>query len=274
MSVLILLIFITCSSNQNKFIELKNAVNILEKNEKLNYSLSDCHSLEQYDSLYAYFEQHDSLHACHKEIILTKKYKNIEALITNLDENLISYLKGTFGIELKIDFPVLKYKNRAFLMEHSLDSWSSYIIELREPQKATIALMQRGFDSPAHMEIIKIEDPVEEKRNANEPYRVVEEMPQFPNGGEKALLQFLRENTRYPELAKNANIRGNVVISFVIEKDGSIGEIEIVRSLCKSCDEEAIRMVKSMPAWIPGRHNGVNVAVKYTIPVSFPLRSA
>jgi hypothetical protein len=149
---------IMCSSNQNKFIELKDAMNILEKNDTstqdMYYSLSSCHLLRRYDSLYAYLEQYDTLHTDHKEIILTKKYKNIETLITNLDENLIDYIKDTFGIETEIDFPVLKYKNRVFVNIFYLDFSCSFIIELKETQKATITLIYICNNSPAtHWEI-------------------------------------------------------------------------------------------------------------------------
>jgi protein TonB len=95
-------------------------------------------------------------------------------------------------------------------------------------------------------------------------------MPQIPNG-EKALLRFLEKNTRYPEVSRKAGIKGKVVIRCVIEKDGSINTVNVVKKLSLECDEEAVRVVKSMPKWIPGRHNGINVAVIYPIAVDFDI---
>ena len=136
------------------------------------------------------------------------------------------------------------------------------------PSKATNALMHPILSQPAPSFEEKLKGFVIEPEEPDEPYIFVEQMPEF-NGGEKALMKFLKKNTRYPESAKNANIQGSVIISVVIEKDGSIGDIKIIRGLCESCDEEAIRVIKSMPTWIPGRHHGVNVAVIYTIPIRF-----
>jgi protein TonB len=111
--------------------------------------------------------------------------------------------------------------------------------------------------------------PAETKNDLNEPFMMVEEMPQFPGGGDKALKQFLLQNTRYPQSAKDTNVRGRVFVSFIIEKDGSIGSVNVVRGLCESCDKEAVRIVHAMPAWIPGRHNGFPVAVKYMLTIEF-----
>ena len=154
--VLILFIFnVDLFSNPDKFIELKDAVKILEKNdessENLPYSLSDCYSLEHYDSLYP---------PPYREMILTKKYENIEELITNLDENLINLIISLVHprIQCKIYLPVLKYKNRFFLKISlpDLSSYSEYIIELIEPQKVTIELIYRVLSNPVQ-EIITVE---------------------------------------------------------------------------------------------------------------------
>jgi protein TonB len=97
----------------------------------------------------------------------------------------------------------------------------------------------------------------------------VEVMPQFPKGGEKAMLRFIKENARYPEAARKAGIKGSVVLFCIIEKDGSISSVKVIKKLSSECDEEAVRVIKSMPKWIPGKQNGINVAVKYTIMVNF-----
>ena len=147
----IFLMFTMCAASQTKFLELEKVINISEKSKQssqnISYDLSDCHLLEQYDSL----------HVDNKEIILTKKYKNIEALVTNPDKNLVGYLIDTFGIEPNIHFPVLKYKNRVLVNIFSTDFSYSFIVELKDSQKVAIALLYCIDDSPANLEVIEDE---------------------------------------------------------------------------------------------------------------------
>ena len=96
-------------------------------------------------------------------------------------------------------------------------------------------------------------------------------MPQFP-GGESALLGNISQHLTYPKIAQENGIEGIVIVRFMINKDGSISNIQIIRSLDPSCDKEAIRIVKSLPKFIPGKQNGVTVAVWYTLPISFKLK--
>ena len=102
------------------------------------------------------------------------------------------------------------------------------------------------------------------------PYDAVEQMTTFP-GGEAELMKFIRENLKYPLSAQKEGIQGRVILRFVVSKTGSIENITILRSLEPACDEEAIRLIKSMPRWIPGKQNGNNVPVYYTLPVVFKL---
>ena len=101
-------------------------------------------------------------------------------------------------------------------------------------------------------------------------YQIVEEMPKFP-GGEKALMDYVSNNVKYPEEAKNKNIAGRVFVSFVVEKDGSIGEVKVLRGIGGGCDEEAVRVIKGMPKWKPGMQKGKPVRVSYQIPIYFKL---
>ena len=116
--------------------------------------------------------------------------------------------------------------------------------------------------------IDKIETPYEGKPDEGTPYTMVEQMPQFP-GGKEALKKYLKDNLNYPTLAKQQGIHGRVILRFVINRDGSISDAQIVRSLDSACDEEALRLINSMPRWIPGRQNGNPERVFYTIPVEF-----
>lgn len=111
----------------------------------------------------------------------------------------------------------------------------------------------------------------EKKEVANKVFDVVEQMPSFP-GGNEALMKFLSDNVKYPVVAQENGVQGRVVVSFVVEKDGSITDVKVVRSVDPSLDKEAARVVKSMPRWIPGRQNGAAVRVKYNVPVSFRLQ--
>ena len=101
-------------------------------------------------------------------------------------------------------------------------------------------------------------------------YQIVEEMPKFP-GGEEAMFKFISENVKYPQEAKDKNISGRVFVNFVVEKDGSVDEVNVLRSIGGGCDEEAVRVVKSMPKWTPGKQKGKPVRVSYIIPFVFKL---
>lgn len=106
--------------------------------------------------------------------------------------------------------------------------------------------------------------------NNEKVYDVVDQMPAFP-GGVSGLVDFLSQNVHYPDLARVNNIQGRVMVKFVVEKDGSINECKIVKSVDPSLDKEAIRVVKSMPKWQPGMKDGKPVRVSYTVPISFKL---
>ena len=101
-------------------------------------------------------------------------------------------------------------------------------------------------------------------------FMVVEEMPEYP-GGTEALLTYLKDNLEYPENCKKNNIQGRVIITFVVEKDGSVADAEIVRSVNEELDAEALRVIKAMPKWKPGKQKGKTVRVKYTVPVNFKI---
>jgi protein TonB len=111
--------------------------------------------------------------------------------------------------------------------------------------------------------------PVEEEDNVV--FQVVETMPAFP-GGDQALFKFLGENVKYPVIAQENGIQGRVICQFVVNKDGSIVDVEVVRPVDPSLDKEAIRVIKSMPNWSPGKQRGKSVRVKYTLPVNFKLQ--
>lgn len=99
----------------------------------------------------------------------------------------------------------------------------------------------------------------------------VEHMPQFP-GGDEEMMKFIRENLVYPSIAAEVGIEGRVTIRFVVDRNGKVTDVTLIRGLDPSCDKEAMRIVKKMPRWIPGRQNGRNVPVYYTLPIMFALK--
>ena len=113
--------------------------------------------------------------------------------------------------------------------------------------------------------------PAPKPEVATKVFDVVEEMPSFP-GGSAALMSYLNGNTKYPVVAQENGVQGKVIISFVVERDGSISDVKVARSVDPSLDREAQRVVKSMPRWTPGKQNGQTVRVKYTVPVVFRLQ--
>lgn len=101
-------------------------------------------------------------------------------------------------------------------------------------------------------------------------YTVIEQMPQFP-GGETELLSYIGKNLKYPVIAQENGIQGKVIVRFVVTKNGSVDKVEVVRQLDPACDREAMRVIRSLPKFIPGKQNGVNVSVWYTLPITFKL---
>ena len=120
---------------------------------------------------------------------------------------------------------------------------------------------------------VVVVEPEEERPDAKpvEVFRSVEQMPQFP-GGEAALMKFLQSHINYPPMAAENNVQGRVVVQFVIDKTGRVGEVNVVRSVDKDLDREAVRVCQSLPKFTPGRQNGQAVSVWYTLPVTFKLQ--
>lgn len=116
----------------------------------------------------------------------------------------------------------------------------------------------------------KKEEVVEVKPVEEEIFTVVEQQPEFP-GGMAELYKFLGKNIKYPSAAQRANVQGRVFLTFVVNTDGSIQGVEVLKGVGFGCDEEAMRVVKTMPKWNPGKQSGRSVRVKYTLPVNFTL---
>ncbi len=118
---------------------------------------------------------------------------------------------------------------------------------------------------------VLVTEPVKPKEEENKVFDVVEQMPSFP-GGMAALMAYLQKSIKYPPVAEENGIQGRVICTFVVERDGSVTDVRVAKSVDPSLDKEAVRVVSAMPKWIPGKQNGQSVRVKYTLPVTFRLQ--
>ncbi len=111
----------------------------------------------------------------------------------------------------------------------------------------------------------------EEEVVEQEIFQIVEEMPAYP-GGDQKLMEYVAKNIKYPQIARETGIQGRVFVGFVVEPDGSVSNVKVLRGIGGGCDEEAMRVVKSMPKWKPGKQRGKAVRVSYMLPVNFKLQ--
>ena len=146
----------------------------------------------------------------------------------------------------------------------------------KEDNTARGVVTQEGSDDAdkfkAVQEQVVVKEPEPEKPKEEEIFVAVEQHAEFP-GGQTALMKWLSNNVRYPESAQQNDIQGRVVVRFVVEKDGSIGAATIVKGVDKDLDREALRVVKKMPRWQPGKNNGVAVRSYFNLPVVFKLQN-
>lgn len=146
----------------------------------------------------------------------------------------------------------------------------------KEDNTARGVVNQEGSDDvdkfKAVQEQVVVHEPVVEKPKEEQIFVAVEQQAEFP-GGQAALMRWLSQNVRYPEAAQQNDVQGRVVVKFVVEKDGSIGAATIVKGVDKDLDREALRVVKKMPKWQPGKNNGVAVRSYFNLPVVFKLQN-
>ena len=147
--------------------------------------------------------------------------------------------------------------------------------QLNESKTAIGTFDVKGNDD-ANGEVLKAKEVIAQPEppkheEESKVFDIVEQMPSFP-GGPAALMKFLSENIKYPVVAQENGVQGRVVVAFVVERDGSITDVHIARGVDPSLDKEAVRVVKSMPKWTPGKQNGSAVRVKFNVPVAFRLQ--
>ena len=128
----------------------------------------------------------------------------------------------------------------------------------------------KGTDEENGIDIAELNSMIVEEDSTEAPYTVVEQMPEYP-GGESALRKYLSSNVKYPQIATENGVQGKVYVNFVVDKNGGISNVKVVRGVDSSLDQEAVRVIKMMPKWIPGKQNGETVRVSYTVPINFVL---
>lgn len=170
---------------------------------------------------------------------------------------------------VKFTPPVIK-KDSEVKPEEELKSQE----DLNKTKTAIGSFDVKGNDE-AGGEVLKakevIAQPEPPKEEETKVFDVVEVMPSFP-GGQSALFEYLSKNIKYPVVAEENGVQGRVIVTFVVERNGSITDVQVAKSVDPSLDKEAVRVVKSMPHWIPGKQNGSAVRVKFTVPVTFRLQ--
>lgn len=137
--------------------------------------------------------------------------------------------------------------------------------------KTELVVNAEVTDDTKNIEITPVKIEEEEEEEDVQIFTVVENDPEFP-GGMEALYKYLRSNIKYPQLARDNNITGKVYVTFVVEKDGSIANPRVLKDIGGGCGAEAIRVVKAMPKWTPGKQRGKAVRVQFNLPVSFNLQ--
>ena len=148
--------------------------------------------------------------------------------------------------------------------------------EVQAPEPVQVEAVTQPVEVEAVPEVVEMnteeQAPEETEPQSQKVYNSVEQMPEFP-GGAAGLMRYLQENIKYPPEAAKNNIEGRVIVQFIIDETGQVGEIKVVRPISEELDAEAVRVVKNLPKFEPGRQDGEAVSVWYTLPIVFKLQA-
>ncbi|NQY67063.1 MAG: energy transducer TonB [Flavobacteriales bacterium] len=214
--------------------------------------------------------------------------KNPEA---NLEVLRKTYLQIGLVVALGLVFILLEWRTYeggiSGLGKLDMDMSEEEIIPITQPEKPppppppkqiVLVIVEDDEEIEEELEMESSEDDedmeleiIEEEVVEDEVFMVVEKMPEFP-GGIPAMMKYLGKNIKYPELAKEAGISGRVFVTFVIDKSGKVNKVKLLRGIGGGCDEEAIRVVKAMPPWTPGKQRGKAVSVQFNLPINYDLQ--
>lgn len=216
----------------------------------------------------------------------------------NLENKRTVFLEIGFVIALAVVFVAMEWKSydkqEYDLVQRVVDDTPEEIIPITEqkvkppppkppPQVTLINVVEDDVEVEDEIEIdVDMDDDTEmeeyvpiveeeEELVEEEIFLVVEEMPSFP-GGEQEMYRYIGKNIEYPRMAKESGISGRVFVTFVVEKNGAVTDVKILRGIGGGCDEEAIRVIKSMPTWKAGKQRGKPVRVQYRMPIKFTLQ--
>ena len=194
--------------------------------------------------------------------------KNAEVPKENIEKRYEAPPPVEFISTIKFTAPVIK-KDELVKEENEVKSQN----EITESKVAISVADVKGTNEETGVDIATLQENkvIVASEEPEKIFEVVEQPPSYP-GGDAALMEYLNNNISYPTIAQELNIQGKVTCSFVVGKDGSIQDVRVERSVDGSLDKEAVRVIKSMPRWIPGRQGGNAVKVKYYLPVSFRLQ--
>lgn len=194
------------------------------------------------------------------------KKTELQHLIVLPDDNVISEL-----IEIP---PTYQNPVPVPILPPPQSKTTAVLIEIQDNEllaEASESVLDQGTLTESHIEKISITHQPEEKEIGDEIFLIVEAPAQFI-GGEVALLKFIKSNLVYPKTAKRMGVEGQVFVKAVIEKDGSVSNAHVIRGISSACDQEAVRVVHSLPKWIPGKQRGRPVRTHIVIPIMFKLR--
>jgi protein TonB len=183
----------------------------------------------------------------------------------------VAYRSGTLVAEDLI--PITEQKDVKVMPSPRITTLFRVVDDNREVRDSVMVDAEVNDDT-RNADTLLISDITFREDTVAEPdrFRVVEDMPEFP-GGMTALSHYLVNNIRYPAVAREAGISGKVYLEFTVSREGTISDISVLRGIGGGCDEEAVRVVRAMPPWVPGKQRGKPVNVRFTLPVTFTLLS-
>jgi protein TonB len=200
-------------------------------------------------------------------VLLGFQYKNYERVKFNLGaRNNVSQVEEVViqtQQETKIEPPRPQPQTTILnIVENNVDITNDLVIDAEVNQNTQI----QEYVPPANLGKSEEQEIVEQ-----EIFTVVEEAPSFP-GGEESRIKWLQDHIKYPQMARESGIQGTVYVTFVVEPNGSVSHVKILRGIGGGCDEEAVRVVQAMPSWNPGKQRGKPVRVQFNMPIKFTLQ--
>ena len=208
-----------------------------------------------------------------------KPLPGASVMIRDTETGVITDMEGKFGLPVKrgdvirVSYVGLQTQSVVVKDNSELVVWMRDDVQSME--EMIVYAPERTEDAEKENGVVVFDMPIKEVQKTEEPqeeviFRIVEEMPQFPGGKQKAM-EFIANHIKYPEVAQKARIEGRVIVQFVVGRDGSISDVQTVSGISPELDAEAMRVVGLMPKWIPGKQRNKAVTVKYTMPITFRL---